>query len=140
MHLPAWAGMGIRFWMSDISEHLPLLKEYAKDKEVLELGVRSGESTRSFLESAAHVTSLDRDDCSGVSSSKKWLFIKGDSLLARIDGQYGIIFIDTSHRFRDTLLELRKYSPMLARGGAIILHDANPPFTSKYIRMRGGVL
>jgi predicted O-methyltransferase YrrM len=126
--------------VSDIGEHLKILKELGRDKKILELGVRQGESTKAFLETCRELTSVDRDDCAKVANDKKWLFIKGDSLKVTTRlYSYDIVFIDTSHRYQETLDELYHYENRINPGGMIILHDANPPLKAK-LRGRGGVL
>ena len=125
---------------SDISDHLPRLfaeVDRWEDPVVLELGVRSGNSTAAFLaaveKNGGHVWSVD------VSrprvpmewfESDIWTFIEGDDLgVADLLPQtVDVLFIDTSHAYRQTLLELELYAPRVRPGGVILLHDTELEF------------
>lgn len=119
---------------SDIHLHLPRLRAEASIPavKVLELGVRSGNSTAAFLaaadEWAGTVRSVDIVtptvpaefwDC-GL-----WTFRKGSDLeLAdEIGSGFDIVFIDTSHHYGHTLAELHAYANKVHPDGCIILHD-----------------
>ena len=99
---------------------------------VLELGVRSGVSTSAFLAAAEHVgghvwsvdiaapqVPLDRWLDSGC-----WSLSVGDDMqLPLSDREFDVLFIDTSHAYEHTLAELRKFVPVVAKGGTVFLHD-----------------
>jgi predicted O-methyltransferase YrrM len=115
---------------SDINEHLPTLYDLARGKDVIELGVRSGNSTAAFLaavEQDGHLWSVDIDRPripEDWFSSPHWTFIQGDDLhvadqLPSVD----IVFIDTSHTFEQTSAELDLYLPKIQRPGLFLLHD-----------------
>jgi hypothetical protein len=135
---------------TDISEHLITLFdftvfsvcEYAnlfKDKfSVLELGVRDGESTKTFLSALglldSKLLSIDKEDCTAVArdaiADGKWWQIVGDSrdtkLAARVeDGSKMIVFVDTSHIENDTEIEIANWKNKLHEHGAFIFHDTN---------------
>ena len=114
----------------DIREHLPYLASIVKEmkaKTILELGVYQGNSTRAFLKVAeeigAMVVSIDWNDAYPISDSPNWIFIQANSGLLKMRGKFDILFIDTSHNYKETLVELEKYSLMVKDPGVIILHD-----------------
>jgi predicted O-methyltransferase YrrM len=116
--------------LEDITEHLDFIKKVCMMVEaelILELGVRSGNSTRAFLEVAdkldANVISIDIDDCSCVANSPRWKFYQMDDLNFNQHLLIDVLFIDTSHTYEQTLKELEKFEPMVKRGGVIFLHD-----------------
>jgi cephalosporin hydroxylase len=101
---------------------------------VLELGVRFGVSTAAFLAAAeqagGHVWSVDVVLFPQVPydrwlASGYWAFRQGDDM--QIDTaqvpQVDVLFIDTSHAYEHTLAELRKFVPLVAPGGTVLLHD-----------------
>lgn len=122
---------------SDIQYHLPFLKAEAENftaPVIIELGVRSGNSTRAFLAAAeagqgevwsvdieppatpAHWASLDRwhllvaDDIS--QEAQDWLPQKCD-----------VLFIDSGHAYEHTLKELNLYVQRVKPGGVVLMHD-----------------
>lgn len=122
---------------TDIHEHLCTLYMLTVEfnlKMVLELGIRTGESTVAFLQAAkeigGNVTSIDRDSCndakkliSDLNLTDFWSFAQSDDL--KIDWQKPIdhLFIDTSHTYEQTLKELEKFTPFVKPGGIVTLHD-----------------
>ncbi len=122
---------------TDINEHLMalyMLTRHFKLSTVLELGVRTGESTIALLSAAKDiagtVTSIDIMDCpeavSRVDSlglSKWWRFIKGDDLAVEWNDSIDHLFIDTAHTYEQTLKELQRFEPQVKNGGVITLHD-----------------
>lgn len=122
---------------SDIAAHLPRLHETVRayDKPVvLELGVRSGNSTAALIAAAetvgGHVWSVDVD-CPRVpvewDLSPTWTMTQGDDLdpgiVAMQPASVDVLFIDTSHAYDHTLAELRCYGPWVKPGGTILMHD-----------------
>lgn len=119
---------------SDISNHLPRLFAEADQREVwvLELGVRSGNSTAAFLAAAeknlGQVWSVDISRPRVPQEwfmSDFWTFIEGNDLEVAelLPSGVDVLFIDTSHAYRQTLLELELYAGRVKAGGKIILHD-----------------
>ena len=122
---------------TDINEHLMtiyLLTERFSLTSILELGVRTGESTISLLSAAKEiggtVTSIDIVDCPTAKSrvkslgfSKWWSFIEANDLQVEWNQPIDHLFIDTSHTYEQTLKELQKYEPLVNPGGFITLHD-----------------
>jgi predicted O-methyltransferase YrrM len=136
-------GHKMSFWLeyerrcgegSDIGDHLPRLFAEADRPAVtvLELGVRSGNSTSAFLAAAekndGQVWSADivrpRVPTEWF-ESPYWTFVEGNDLgLADLlPVAVDVLFIDTSHAYKQTLAELEMYAGRVRPGGKIILHD-----------------
>jgi predicted O-methyltransferase YrrM len=118
---------------SDIVDHLPRLHQEASvaGVTVIELGVRSGNSTSAFLLAAeqqdGHVYSVDIDRPRlPWAGHPRWTFMMGDDLLLADDLPNGVdvLFIDTSHHYSHTLAELDRYVPKVRFGGVVLLHDS----------------
>lgn len=119
---------------SDISDHLPRLFELASRPhvKVIELGVRSGDSTSAFLAAAeaqgGEVWSVDINEPrvpEGWRELPFWYLTVGDDLEVsdRLPDQVDIVFIDTSHTFEQTKRELELYVGKVKPGGVMVLHD-----------------
>jgi predicted O-methyltransferase YrrM len=119
---------------SDISDHLPRLFKEADQPEVwvLELGVRSGNSTAAFL--AAAEKNNGQVWSSDISrprvpqeffESPYWTFVQGNDLELGelLPVAVDVLFIDTSHAYRQTLAELNMFAGRVRPGGVILLHD-----------------
>ncbi len=128
---------------TDISDHLvPLFNESLnmKPKLIVELGVRGGESTF-VLERVAKLCcstllSVDIEDCSGLSSYEKSFFVQEDDIaFARkfnnwcadhgVESKIDILFIDTSHLYEHTVLEIESWFPFLSKKSKVFFHDSN---------------
>ena len=79
---------------------------YFKNLNILEFGVRFGQSTRKFIDlvekNGGHVYSVDIDDCSNISNSKQWSFIKSRDddfkyIEERIPDTFDIIYLSLIH-------------------------------------------
>lgn len=129
----------LRTW-SDIQVQMPLLHGTARGYpgvKVLELGVRAGYSTVAFLaaaqEAGGHVWSCDVSPPEGSGAcweaSGLWTFLLGDDLTVTPEESPGVplrpdvLFIDTSHTCAHTLAELRRFVPLVAEGGVVLMHD-----------------
>ncbi len=117
---------------SDIYEHLPRLYDEASHGYalVIELGVRSGNSTAAFLaavtEHGGHVWSNDLNQPPVPwAGHEQWTFIEGDDLAIsdQMPRNVDVLFIDTSHHFQQTAVELELYVPKVKPGGVVLLHD-----------------
>lgn len=117
---------------SDIRDHMPRLHREASrgDATIIELGVRTGNSTAAFLaaveEHGGSVWSVDIDyPRVPWTAHPQWLFILGDDLLVVDDlpAEADVVFIDTSHHYSQTLAELAAYVPKVKPGGVVLLHD-----------------
>jgi len=121
-----------RCWMpSDIVAHMPQLHEEAStgDATVIELGVRTGNSTAAFLAAVekhgGHVHSVDvaRPKVPWF-AHRQWTFHLGDDLAVADDlPDCDLLFIDTSHHYGHTRAELDAYVPKVRPGGVVLLHD-----------------
>jgi predicted O-methyltransferase YrrM len=135
---------------SDIFAHLPRLYVEASRPgvTVIELGVRSGNSTAAFLlaaeENEGHVWSVDihppRVPWHG---HDRWTFLQGDDLWLTSElPDADVVFIDTSHLYDQTQSELELYVPKVRPGGVVLLHDTEleqpdgaPPFPRFPVRV-----
>lgn len=113
---------------SDIREHLGLLHGLARNcEQVVELGFRTGVSTSAFLAAGCKVRSYDIDPkCRphvkrlAAEYPDTFEFKVGDSREVEIP-ECDLLFIDSDHTYRTTLLELEKHSHKPSRW--IALHD-----------------
>ncbi|HUX99833.1 MAG TPA: class I SAM-dependent methyltransferase [Candidatus Deferrimicrobium sp.] len=140
---------------TDINDHLITIFIESLDikpKLAVELGVRGGESNF-ILESVAKLcdstlVSVDIEDCSDVSSYKKWFFIHNDDIkFARkferwckkheIQPKIDILFVDTSHIFEHTCQEIESWFPFLSEQSKVFFHDTN--VKKLYIRRDGSM-
>jgi predicted O-methyltransferase YrrM len=134
---------------SDIQGHLRFLYDRAAaipGARLLELGVRSGNSTAVLLYAAdttdGHLWSVDLEPPRAPSwwpLTGRWSLIIGDDLkLAadaqavpvdplrqgwRLPNQVDLLLLDTSHTYDHTLAELRAYVPRVRPGGVVCCHD-----------------
>ena len=118
--------------INDIAEHLEFLeKECYKYPfcKVLELGVRTGNSTRALIKGVNAVNgslkSVDIDNCRDACSDPKWVFQQCDDIDLKLKPNeiYDIIFIDSSHKYAHTIAELNKFSGHLQQEGEFLMHD-----------------
>jgi len=105
---------------------------------ILELGTQRGQSTAVFLqicsENGGHVYSVDIDDCSDISDSSDWTFIRSDStdveniiknapeLINGID----VLLIDSLHKRSHVEKEFWNWLELLNEGALIIFDDVDP--------------
>jgi predicted O-methyltransferase YrrM len=126
---------------TDINQHLTTLYMLAVEfnaKNMLELGVRGGESTIALLQAAKEIggslTSIDIAPCPTAKERVReygfesyWIFILGDDCTLDWNRPINLLFIDTTHEYEHTLKELTKYEPSVVPKGIIILHDTMRP-------------
>jgi cephalosporin hydroxylase len=128
---------------SDISDHLiTLFLETAavRPSMIVELGVRSGESTVAFSKVSdlfgSHLISVDLEDCSQACVSKHQIFVKSDDIkfsqefiewceIRNLSPSIDVLFIDTSHEFGHTLAEMKNWFPLLSPHCKVFFHDTN---------------
>jgi len=132
---------------ANMAGFVPLLYSIARDyrngqrgiKTMVEIGVRGGISTNSFLyglrdrsnkHSHMRLYSIDINDCSGVvkdnTLKKYWEFILGDSkkVIKTWDkGDIDVLLIDGDHSFEGVRDDFRFWEPYVKEGGIILLHD-----------------
>ena len=117
-------------------------------KEVLSLGVRQAQAERTIL-SALHekrsgkLTSIDlQDRTERVESTfpellPYWNLIVGnthdESSIKQVDNKkYDLLLIDAGHSYEDCKKDYEMYSPLVKKGGYILMHDIyNPNETMK---------
>jgi predicted O-methyltransferase YrrM len=101
---------------------------------ILELGVQKGNSTKMFLDlcekNEGFLTSIDIEDCSNVSNSQKWKFIKSsddnfDYINQFIKKDLDIIFIDSLHEPNHVKKVFYNYFQFLKINGLIIIDDVS---------------
>ena len=105
-------------------------------KRMLELGTRSGVSTRIFAYACkvtgGHLFSMDigKYEVENIHRGENWglnkyiTFIIDDDLEVMWNLPIDLLFIDTTHFYEQTLAELQKYSRYVRYGGVILLHDS----------------
>jgi len=112
-----------------------------KARNILELGVRTGVSTRALLVACrkldATLISLDIDPCQEACQKimqlglqDHWQFLQEDDreLLEFIKPRsMDMIFLDTDHDLTHTAIELGLCDKVLKRGGVILVHDTLAP-------------
>lgn len=119
---------------SDINEHLPTLRRYAKEcRIVTEMGVRRAVSTYAFLSARPKkLTSIDivppRElgvDMDGLENLARvngidFAFVQGDTTQIEID-ETDLLFIDTLHVYEQLKNELELHASKVRK--YLILHD-----------------
>lgn len=125
---------------ADISDHLITLSLLVREfelKNIVELGVRTGNSTLVLLEAArqigGRVLSVDVEPClearervAKARLADHWKFVHGNDLEvadSEIPNPIDFLFIDTNHLYDGTIAEFKKYSLHLRNGSWIALHD-----------------
>jgi len=123
---------------TDIGRHLiTMYGEVANFKPniIVELGVRSGVSTKILAEVAkiynARLISVDKGDCAKACDWDKWEFIKADSVEYGEEfyykaEPYDVLFIDTYHSKPQVLKELKAWIKSANDDTLFIFHDTNP--------------
>lgn len=114
---------------TDINEHLPELYELAKEcTHVTEMGVRTGQSTRAFLNTDVILRSYDLELNSGVQllfdyaqqQGKNVQYTQANVLDIEIE-ETDLLFIDTYHVYAQLILELQNHAPKVRK--YIAFHD-----------------
>lgn len=124
---------------TDISHQMPILYAYARHPgvKIIELGVRSGNSTSAFLNGIEHGGGeLWSVDIAEPEIPAEWRDIPAWHLLVADDTTpeavafcpdgVDVLLIDTSHYYEHTMAELRAYVPKVRPGGIVLMHDTNP--------------
>ena len=116
-------------------------------KRILELGVRTGNTTLPFLlaakELGGHVHSVDLDPTTfncPTDLQPHWTFFQSDAIKwledrAATGAQYDLVYIDDWHSYPHVKRELEIIEPMIAPSSIILLHDlmysgAHPDYRS----------
>lgn len=112
----------------DIRGHLQRLYDIVGETgtdRVIECGVCTGMSTVAFLATGVQVESCDIGNVRvrpEVTAASNWSLRIGSDLEWSPDPCL-IVFIDTTHEYRQSLDELEKFWPLVLPGGAMIWHD-----------------
>ena len=102
--------------------------------QMLELGVKTGDSTKKFIElcntNDGFLTSIDIDDCSNVIKSDKWKFIHSsddnfEKINKIINTNLDFIFIDSLHEANHVEKVFYNYYSFLKKGGICVIDDVS---------------
>jgi len=102
--------------------------------QMLELGVKTGVSTKKFIElcntNDGFLTSIDIDDCSNVIKSDKWKFIHSsddnfEKINKIINTNLDFIFIDSLHEANHVEKVFYNYYSFLKKGGICVIDDVS---------------
>ena len=129
-------------------EKLDIIKEHVLDIHkinILELGVRNGNSTKMFLDvcerNDGYLTSIDIEDCSKVVNNKRWNFIhSSDSNFDYVNkfisnSKFDVLYIDSLHEPNHIRKVFYHYFNFLKLNGIIFLDDVVwLPYTKNAIR------
>lgn len=124
---------------SDMQGHLATLYGWVvrlRPEWVIELGVRSGVSTAAFLAGLERnrkgkLWSCDIEDIRReIRDHPRWQFAVGDDLKPEdLDppppSRCQLLFIDTSHKRKQTRRELEIYGERVEPGGVVLAHDVD---------------
>lgn len=131
-----------------VKEKLDIIKEHILDIHkinILELGVRKGNSTKMFLDvcerNDGYLTSIDIEDCSKVANNKRWNFIhSSDSNFDFVNkfisnSKFDVLYIDSLHEPNHIRKVFYHYFNFLKLNGFIFLDDVVwLPYTKNAIR------
>ena len=127
----------------DISDHLETMFVESleiKPKLIVELGVRTGQSTFVFERVAklcdSFLVSVDIEPQLVESYWGKWSFVQKDDIYFADDFKdwcknkgiapnIDVLFIDTSHEYNHTKQEITKWFPLLSPKSKVFFHDTN---------------
>ncbi len=110
---------------------IPMIRKINKPL-ILELGVQKGRSTKKFLDicekNNGKLISVDIDDCSNVSQSRNWKFLKTkddnfEFIKDQIKSKLDVLFIDTLHEAEHVKKLIYAYYPMIKKDGFIFIDD-----------------
>ena len=133
---------------NSVKEKLDIIKEHILDIHkinILELGVRKGNSTKMFLDvcerNDGHLTSIDIEDCSKVANNKRWNFIhSSDSNFDFVNkfisnSKFDVLYIDSLHEPNHIRKVFYHYFNFLKLNGIIFLDDVVwLPYTKNAVR------
>lgn len=130
---------------NDVSSHLPTIYVHTvlnKPKLIFELGVASGQTSYAFNKAAMATSSklvgvdidprwkssyknFSKNQCQfyGMDDIKFLKFFLKNPLYP--NKKVNLIYIDTSHVYQHTLVELEHFIPILAESGSFCVHDTN---------------
>ena len=121
---------------SDIVSHLPTLHDAVIEtgaQQVIELGVRGGNSTAALLagleKTGGQLWSCDLDmpgaPIRDYMGHDQWDFVQGDEfeVLREAPSTCQVLFVDTVHNYEHVIRELKVYGVKVEPGGIIMVHD-----------------
>jgi len=131
-------------YTNKIDKNLFNLIQKIENPIILELGVQGGLSTKKFIETCnknnGFLYSVDIDDCSNVSSDKKWSFIQSrddnfEFIKSKIPKKIDILYIDSLHEAKHVSKIIYGYYDLLNVGGIIFIDDiSHLPYVKNGIR------
>ena len=133
---------------NSVKNKLDIIKENILDIHkinILELGVRRGNSTKMFLDvcerNDGYLTSIDIEDCSKVVNNKRWNFIhSSDSNFDYVNkfinnSKFDVLYIDSLHEPNHIRKVFYHYFNFLKLNGIIFLDDVVwLPYTKNAVR------
>lgn len=115
-----------------------------KNLNILEFGVRYGQSTRKFIEivekNGGHLYSIDIDNCKHISKSNSWTFIQSrddnfsylESILPK---KFDLIYLDSFHNAKHVEKIFYYYWKKLKLNGLFIIDDiSHIPYLKNNVR------
>ena len=111
-----------------------------KDPQILEFGVRHGQSTELFIDicekTNGFLYSVDIDNYENKFSSKKWKFIHGrddnyELVEKFIPKKLDVVFLDSFHNANHVEKIFYHYYPMVKQDGIFVIDDINWMIYSK---------
>lgn len=129
---------------TDINDHLITIYDTVvnyKHPIILECGIRGGESSFAFKQAITDaggvLYGIDIVNCADAYAGSTGVFKIGQAKNAKTifpnNIAYDIIFLDTSHKYAETVDELNNLWPLLKLGGKFIFHDTNLTATYKHL-------
>lgn len=123
---------------SDVQEFLPTLIELVVGigaRKIIELGVRWGVSTATFLwaleQTDGHLWSVDADSRCAFKDDR-WTFIEGYDIdigvLDQLPSDADVVFIDTEARSSLKRVEIETYRSRVRPGGVMVFTDTEVEF------------
>tara|TARA_B100001093_G_C26798527_1_gene1002290 strand:+ start:841 stop:1464 length:624 start_codon:yes stop_codon:yes gene_type:complete len=106
--------------------------QFSKNLNILEFGVRFGESTKRFIshieKNGGHLYSVDIDDYSNISSSEKWTFLKCrddnfEFIEKKIPEKFDLIYFDSFHDAKHMEKIFYYYFKKLKINGLYVVDD-----------------
>lgn len=116
----------------DMKPYIYILYGIAKatSGDILEIGVKKGQSTKTFLAAlqgtSRKLVSIDLGQPKAWISDPRWEFIQGDSkkVWSKVAGRtFSIVMIDGDHSHEGVCADWNNYTPLCEPGGFIVLHD-----------------
>jgi predicted O-methyltransferase YrrM len=137
----------------DLSDHLETLYRQAYEmspKVIVELGVSSGQSSKTFDRVSRELGSIifgcDVEPTIGFSYSDicNGNFVQMDDIqfsrlyASNVGRPIDVLFIDTSHLYEHTVQEIAHWFPLLADKAVVMFHDTNMN-GKNYVRKNGSI-